>query len=257
MTNEQMHERVFDDLAVYMLGELDPVLAAEFRKHIDSCAFCQRELQQLQADAALYALSATGPAPPQRARQRFLNAITSEERHESRISAPRRWLWIPTLAAVVFAVLAAVLFVSNRTLKRTLANYVHQNQQMQADLTERQELLADFGSRDAVHMTLSSAKAAEPPHGRVVYVPKRGAVLFAADHFAPAPPGKAYQLWLVPMKGKPVPCGTFRPDPTGSASFVMAYMTPDIPAKTFAITMEPEGGSQTPTMPILMSAEGS
>jgi anti-sigma-K factor RskA len=37
----------------------------------------------------------------------------------------------------------------------------------------------------------------------------------------------------------------------------MAYMTPDIPAKTFAITMEPEGGSQTPTMPILMSAEGS
>jgi hypothetical protein len=38
------------------------------------------------------------------------------------------------------------------------------------------------------------------------------------------------------------------------ASFTMEGMPENVEAKNFAVTLEPPGGSQTPTMPILMTA---
>ena len=67
---------------------------------------------------------------------------------------------------------------------------------------------------------------------------------------------KAYELWLIPMQGAPVPAGVFKPDVHGSAMVVNPPLPPGIEAKTFAITIEPEGGSQNPTMPIVMIGNG-
>jgi anti-sigma-K factor RskA len=89
----------------------------------------------------------------------------------------------------------------------------------------------------------------------VIYVPKRGTVVFFANYFAPAPKDKVYQLWLLPASGNaPMPCGTFKPDQLGMASFTMEGMPEDVQAKNFAVTLEPSGGSQKPTMPLLMTA---
>jgi len=46
----------------------------------------------------------------------------------------------------------------------------------------------------------------------------------------------------------------FRPDASGSGSVVMPPMIPaGTAAKAFAVTIENEGGSSTPTMPIIIS----
>jgi anti-sigma-K factor RskA len=68
-----------------------------------------------------------------------------------------------------------------------------------------------------------------------------------------APEGKTYQLWLIPEKGAPMPAGTFNPDERGNASIIMPKWEKAPPAKMFAVTIEPDGGSQTPTMPIIMA----
>jgi anti-sigma-K factor RskA len=64
-------------------------------------------------------------------------------------------------------------------------------------------------------------------------------------------PTRAYQLWLVPSGGAPVPVGLLQVSADGSSS----HSTPlaDVPAATaVAVTIEPAGGSQTPTTPIVM-----
>lgn len=248
------HEQFAEDLAVYMLGELDPARTAEFRAHIESCVDCQRELQQMQADAAAYVLSAAGPAPPARTRERFIRAIEAERSSPGASTFPERTSWWPKLAVVASAALALFFFLGNTITKRTLANYVQQNRQLEAELQRQQALWAALNSPDAVQMTLTAANRPEP-QARVIYVPKRGTVVFFANYFAPAPKDKVYQLWLLPATGNaPMPCGTFKPDQSGMASFTMEGMPENIQAKNFAVTLEPPGGSQTPTMPILMTA---
>jgi anti-sigma-K factor RskA len=70
------------------------------------------------------------------------------------------------------------------------------------------------------------------------------------------PPQKAYELWLIPRSGAPIPAGVFKPDARGSATVVEPPLPAGTEAKAFAITIEPEAGSSTPTMPIVMVGAG-
>jgi len=70
-----VHSRFAEDLAFYALGTLEGKEQVELEKHLKECAECRHELEQLRGDAALLALSVSGPAPPQRARGRLYLAI--------------------------------------------------------------------------------------------------------------------------------------------------------------------------------------
>ena len=58
------HEQFADDLALLAMGQLQGDERAALEKHLEGCAACRRELEQLRGDTALLALSAAGPAPP-------------------------------------------------------------------------------------------------------------------------------------------------------------------------------------------------
>jgi anti-sigma-K factor RskA len=70
------------------------------------------------------------------------------------------------------------------------------------------------------------------------------------------PAQKAYELWLIPTQGSAIPAGVFKPDAHGSATVVNPPLPAGIEAKAFAITIENEAGSPTPTMPIVMMGAG-
>jgi len=73
-----------------------------------------------------------------------------------------------------------------------------------------------------------------------------------AFRLPPTGPGKVYQLWLIPRGGAPIPSQTFTSAPDGHA-LVEAFQLPiDGGFETAAITVEPEGGSQAPTLPIYL-----
>jgi anti-sigma-K factor RskA len=78
-------------------------------------------------------------------------------------------------------------------------------------------------------------------------------LLFQANNMEPLEPAKVYELWLIPTNGgNPISAGTFHPDEHGYASIMMPPLPKGIEAKAFGVTIEDEGGSQTPTMPIIM-----
>ena len=84
----------------------------------------------------------------------------------------------------------------------------------------------------------------------------RSSLIFLASNMPSLPPQKAYELWLIPTNGAPIPAGVFKPDVRGSATVIEPPLPAGVEAKAFAITVEPEQGSSTPTMPIVMMGAG-
>jgi anti-sigma-K factor RskA len=101
-----------------------------------------------------------------------------------------------------------------------------------------------------------AAQSPPQPQGKAIYVRDRASLIFLASNMPVLPPQKAYELWLIPTNGSPIPAGVFKPDARGSATVVEPPLPAGVEAKTFAITVEPEQGSSTPTMPIVMMGAG-
>lgn len=251
------HEQFADDLALLAVGALQGNERAALEKHLEGCASCRRELEQLRGDTALLALSTAGPAPPSRSRERLLKAIAKEPR-ASRQQPARSWGWtlIPWFAAAAFALAAVFFFRQSDHLAQRVAELQSQSAQQQAELERAREVVATLTSTSAMRVTLVAAQAPPQPQGKAMYVRDRSSLVFLASNMPPLPPEKAYELWLIPTSGAPIPAGMFKPDAHGSAAVIQPPMPAGVEAKAFAITVEPEQGSATPTMPIVMMGAG-
>jgi anti-sigma factor RsiW len=271
------HEQYAEDLALYALDALTGDDRARVDEHLATCAACRLELEQLRGETALLALSTTGPRPPQRARQRLLDAVALEARattspvpstgsgqalsqkaRKDGAPAPRRSWWgvLGWAAAAAVLVLAASLWKENAALKQTLAAASFQAAESTRELEELRKIAAPILQPEAQRITLVSAKAPPQPQGKAFYLRSRGSLILLANNMPPLPPRKAYELWLMPTSGAPIPAGVFKPDAHGSASVVNPPLPAGIEAKAFAITVENEAGSATPTMPIVMTGAG-
>lgn len=252
------HEQFADDLALYALGSLSGPEKQALEQHLATCAACRNELDALRGDTALLALSATGPAAPARSRERFVKAIATEQ-HPRTVRRRRSFFeLLPVAAAVVMLLITILLWRENVKLRRRI-DYAHEAlAHTQQQFTEAQHIIDAMHDRTATQVTLVAANEQPRPYGKAVYSWKHERLVFMASNLAPLPAGKTYQLWMVPMAGgDPMPAGMFKPDQRGNAVVVAPCCHGGQAAKAFAVTLENDGGSQTPTMPILMSGAGT
>lgn len=250
-----VHQQFGEDLALYALNALAGDERDALEKHLEECVSCRRELQQIRGDMALMALSSSGPVPPQRARQRLMAAIAREPR---RIAAqPRRWRrWLLGFTFAALAVFAISLDVENSGLERQVAKLRGQLFAEQLELRSALQVVSTLTATDAMRVTLVTAKTPPQPQGKAIYLRNSSSLIFLASNM-PAPPAqRAYELWLIPVSGAPIPAGVFKPDAHGSATVVEPTLPPNVEAKAFAITVEPEQGSSAPTSPIVMLGAG-
>jgi anti-sigma-K factor RskA len=264
------HEQFAEDLALYALGALPGEERPSLEQHLATCPACRLELEQLRGDGALLALSTTGPKPPRRARQRLLDAVAKETAPTLAQKArgagapgyvePRRSWWGVLGWAAAFAVLvfALSLWRENTTLKETLASANSQAARTALELQDLRKVAAPIIDPEAQHVPLvwTALKAPPSPQGKALYLRNRGSLVFLASNMPPLPSEKAYELWLIPTQGAPIPAGVFKPDVRGSATVVNPPLPAGTQAKAFAITVENEAGASTPTMPIVMMGAG-
>jgi anti-sigma-K factor RskA len=251
------HKEFADDLALYALGALPPAERTALEKHLSECPDCRRELQQLRGGTALLALSVSQQMPPARARQGLMSAIAAES-HRTRAPKARAWrMWIPSMTAVALAVVAVVLWRQDANLHRQMANLEENYSRQQEQLRTANEVLATLTDPAAARFTLSAANIPPRPQGKAIYARDRGGLIFLASHMPALPSQKAYELWLIPASGAPIPAGVFKPDANGSATVINPPLPGNVEAKTFAVTVEPEGGSSAPTsQPIMVGTGG-
>jgi len=262
-----VHEQFAEDLALYALNALEGDDRAILEKHLAGCSECRLELEQLRGDGALLALSTIGPNPPARARQRLLDAVAKDaaptlSQKTRKDGAPttatrRSWWgalgWAATAAVIVFA---ASLWKENTALKQSLASASAQAIQSARELDDLRKISAPLIAPEAQRITLVAMKTPPQPQGKAFYLRNRGSLVFMANNMPSLPPQKAYELWLIPVQGAPVPAGMFKPDAHGSATVVNPPLPSGMEAKAFAITVESEAGATTPTMPIMMMGTG-
>jgi len=250
------HEQIADDLPLYALGALQGEERLALERHIDECPACRRELEALRGDMALLALSTAGPKPPARARTRLLEAVAREHRKASDRKPQPRWLPLPWLAAAALTLVVVTLSIQNSGLRRQVVALERATANRQAELQRAREIVSTLTASDAMHVTLVASKTPPQPQGKAIYVRDRSSLIFLASNMPAAPPQKAYELWLIPTSGAPIPAGMFKPDAHGSATVVNPPLPSGVEAKAFAITVEPEAGSSAPTMPIVMLGAG-
>ena len=250
------HEQYAEDLTLHVLGVLDKEDIHTLEEHISSCSSCRRELLQLQDDAAWLALSTIGPVPPARARKRLLESIAREPRIPRIVQKRAFWaMAIPYGLAAALALLTVFFRSEIFDLRRRMTNLQSSYSAQQHELAQARDLVNTFTSAEAKHITLVAANASPQPQGKAFYLRTTGRLVFLASNMAPVSTARAYELWLIPETGAPIPAGTFKPDAHGSAVIVNPPLPRGVEAKAFAVTVEPEAGSAAPTtQPIMIGA---
>jgi hypothetical protein len=271
-----------EDLALFAMQLVTGEEAVAIAQHIEHCAECRREIAHIQGDLGAYAFTVEIHDPSVTARQRLLRQVSREkkvapisnpalvaygrtnsilgsveeeeqpERHIGR--AILGWSGWAIAAGLAFA--AGFLFKDRLALHGTLATQSSQIARLTAEAATAHQLMDALTDPKAVRVTLT-AKPLPPkpgPIGGTTYNPDKGTLVFLAAGLDQLQTYKTYELWLIPADGTAaMPAGTFHPDERGNASLIMPDLPKGVPAKGFGVTIEDEGGSQTPTKPILMA----
>lgn len=147
------------------------------------------------------------------------------DRRKARPSSARRWL--------IGAAAAAVIAVGGVTVAQNVLEPSLQDQVVQASDVRSENL--DIPAGGTAELALSESVGA--------------AVVTLQDVPAP-PPGKVYQMWRLPASGDaPESVGTMTGEDVSDTQETVIEDVNDYSA--VAITVEPEGGSESPTMPII------
>ncbi|HLX85239.1 MAG TPA: anti-sigma factor [Terriglobales bacterium] len=245
-----VHEQFADDLALYALGSLEGPERQALEKHLNDCASCRRELELLRGDTSLMGLTAAGPKPPARSRQRLMSAIANEPRvtgaapsAEQRIR-PGWWAALGWVAAAALALVCIGLLRQDSGLKQDVALLRGQLGDQGIKLQEANETVAALIDPEATKIELVAAGTKPEPRGKAIYQRRTRSLIFIASNLAPLPAEKIYELWLFPANGgAPIAAGLFKPDARGSATVVNPPLPAGIEAKNFVVTLEPESGS--------------
>lgn len=257
-----------EDLGLFALQSLAEAESSAVRVHLAQCALCRDELAVISGDAALFGLSVPQQPLPAGARQRFLNRIAADAsftqpaaKQESRgqVVPFLSSAWIPWATAAALALVAISLGIRNHALNQELgdafsqvAYLTNQSAQSAAQSVQAQKVYEVLTSHSAQRVLLTASKTAVEPTGRVVYLAESGSLVFQANNLKLLASDKTYELWVIPVNGKPIPAGLFQPDAAGSASVVLPQIPKGIPAKAFGVTIEKAQGADTPTAPIIL-----
>ena len=161
--------------------------------------------------------------------ERLPDSAVAEESRESSNPAPAVrsdrggsrlpwWVSLGWIAAAGLIGIVAVLWIQNSRLRQNAVQLTKFAEQQRITADQSHRLDEIFYARDAQRIELLpiNHKIATPA-GKAIYSRERGGLIFVASNLNPLPPQKAYELWLIPTEGAPIPAGVFKPDARGGA----------------------------------------
>ena len=267
-----------DDLPLYAMQLLPPAEMEEMTENLRYSREGRRQLTEVYEELAMYAHSVDLEGPGANAKPRLLKSIAREKKVvaiDSHVpaaaaapaetvyrGAPKRSVAARILPWAGWALAAGLAFAAGRLYKANdqLNGSVAEQRQQISKITDSAEMantvMDIFKDPAAQNVVLTASAVKPPPEARIAYNAEKGSLVFLATDMARLEGAKVYELWLIPANGKaPIPAGTFTPDAQGYASVILPQLPKGVVAGQFGVTVEQEGGSSTPTMPILLAGK--
>lgn len=275
------HEEYREMLAEHALGVLEASESRALETHLATCEDCRAELSAWLDTSSALAYAAPLVEPPAALRSRLLDTIRSiktdatntepqrndgdsaarvakqtrpaatnvikmPERKRSSWSAMQRFgALAASLAFAAFIIALVVLWNRNQAMETERARLAKELQTAQEQLKNEQEKSEMLIAQDTRSTNLNGTLMAPRAHARLFYN-KAGKAMMVADELPPAPAGMDYQIWFI-ADGKPMPGGVFKPDAKGHVEMHAEIPAQARSASSFAITLEPQGGTLAPT----------
>lgn len=222
------HEELKSLIAPYALGALSIDEERVVRDHVMSCDACMAEADSFSETAASLVLTVDAETPPPELLEEVM-ARVADQRPAPAGAVRSRWSLFPVLAAA--ALLVAVAVLSALLLDA------------RGDISRQEQALAQVAGDEGFRMGGGD-------QGVAAFVPTDEGSLFAASGLEEAPEGHTYQLWLI-ENGRPTSAGTF--DVSGDGTAVLSSPLSLGGFDRVAVSVEPEGGSESPTGPQILS----
>jgi anti-sigma-K factor RskA len=232
------------EVAAYLLGKLEANEAERFEAHLDGCADCRRQLDELGGLPALLAQAAPATPVPDGLRARTLTAVRERAADAQRAAdaeragvaqtpVPIRWAWWRRrwLAAAVAAALVVALAIPGALLL--------------------------FGG-DGGEVTRLTLVAAEGAKGRgqvtITRTPAGRSFDVRIEGLDPPAAGSLYELWVVNPRDtlerpQRVSLGTFTVGADGGAHLTAFTAAPADQFPVVGVTLEPVDGNPARTGP--------
>ena len=231
----------FDDLKeAYALGALSEEERREVEEYLRMHPELRAEVDDLLAVANLLALAPEEYEPSPKLRRDLMSRISSSpEATPAGPSSRQSGLWRlfgagGLAAAAALALVVIGMFAWNASLQE-------ENLALQDELQEQ---------RTTTTYALRGTGTAQQVRGEVVLVGGERAVLVVDD--LPSPPeGQTYEAWIL-RDDAAEPAGLFEPNDAGRAAAPIEGSIED--ADAVAVTVEPAGGSSSPTDDPLITA---
>jgi anti-sigma-K factor RskA len=235
---EPRRERFEDLKEAYALGALSEEERQEVEDYLMTHPELRAEVDDLRSVANLMALAPQEYEPSPKLRRDLMNRISSSpDATPAADPSPRQsGLWRVfgpggLAAAAVLALVTIGMFAWNASLQE-------ENQTLQGELQGQQTY------------ALEGTGAAQEVQGEVVRLGDERAVLVAED-LPSLSEGETYETWIL-REDVPEPAGLFEPDDAGVAAAPIEGSIEG--ADAVAVTVEPSGGSSSPTSDPLMTA---
>jgi anti-sigma-K factor RskA len=242
----------------YSVGAADDDEMRLVQAALTQCPEVAAELESYQEMLGGMLHSAPYTAPPPALREKLLRAainplaqpiaasakaLPAESRTPAVQAAPRRLaLSWPAAAAAV------VLLLGSNLLWLNQVDQLRQGQiTLNARLDEQTALINLLGEGDLARVSLPAGENTDAPFATVVYSPNaRYGVLYNLS-LAALTPEQAYQLWLIDAEGNPTSAAVFQVGDDDGQSWIWQMEQPVGGFSAFAISIEPAGGSPSPT----------
>jgi anti-sigma-K factor RskA len=224
----------------YALDAVSGEERAAFERHLSECESCAQEVRELRETATRLALAATEDPPPG-LKVRVMDQIRTVRQlpPETTVVPLRRRgtglaLRLTSVAAAVLLVVAVALGVI----------VVRQNDQLDRSQAQAAEMSRILRAGDAQVVTLDKGAA-----GRMTVAMSRAEnrMLVLTEGLSNPPEGKDFQVWTG-HKGTMISAGFLNPENGEALLEISGFGDAD----AIGVTVEPDGVSDTPTLPTVM-----
>lgn len=212
----------------YAVDAVDDIERAAFERHLAECEDCRDEVASLRETTAMLA-ETTAVTPPPSLRDSVLAGISEVRPLPPVVQPSRRAAWFPSLVA---AAIVAILGVGAAVWQPWAPSSDKDS------LTAAERVLS---APDAQSVSVDLGEAGKATVTRSKSLHK---AVISTEDMAAAPSGQVYQLWLQ-QRGDMVSAGLME----GGGDEEIVLEGDAATASAVGVTVEPDGGSEEPSLP--------